>query len=165
MFKKDYDGTKQGRIGNDLNNLLSEISHANIEELLDFSYPGLSNYFVKLKINSLNSLVQKGLFPPKANEYVIQNRSSYNLDMSDSYQLFYMEGVYKVRGNYNDNDYFGVDINGKITLVAYTNKNLLESGGKTYLNSSVLDKISRQTFKKILIVTGLKMAEYKTSDN
>ncbi|MCL4391123.1 hypothetical protein M1112_00310 [Candidatus Parvarchaeota archaeon] len=162
--KKYLDGVTAVRTG--LESVLLDISNSSVQDLLEFSYSDLSGYFKEAKYDSLRKKMDQGRFPPKSSDYVIRKGRPADNKMQDSSQLFYLKGVYKSRSA-AEAEYFGVrkrdnQDHGKITItpvacIKYSPSNEY----KVYLDYDKIKDIDKNTLRKIVIATGLKLADYK----
>lgn len=144
----------------ELDSLLTDIKAKPAKDLLVF-YEGLGNYFIDSKLNELDLFIKEGLFPPSSKDYLFKEEKNYKfIDMNDSFQLFYMKGVYSTRPSDTHPVYFGVKINNSVKPVAYINIGS-NNKCKINLNYNLLKVLNKKTLSKLLIATGFKLAQYK----
>jgi hypothetical protein len=160
MFKKYSNFKNLHELRADLDLILSDINNKDASELLEFPYATLSNDFTEAKKYSLNNKILNGKFPPTLDDYIITKNGILRTTMSDSFQLFYMKDIYQGRTNPTEGEYFGIKMGGSVIPTAHIKKTSTNKY-KVYLDYAVLSKLSKQTMRRLLIATGLKLADYK----
>ena len=166
MFKKNqnYNSANLDKLRKTLEELLLDFKEESPEKILKFSKYDLSDYFKDIKIELLEKRRKDLTFPAKSTDYIIikGGPKEYNKNlMIDSFPIFYMEGIYRTRDNYYEDEYFGVKLKGGITPAAYIKRK--SSGNyKVYLNYNIIKNLNYEMFKKLIAATSIRLADYKS---
>ena len=166
MFKKNntYASGDLDKLRKSLENILSEFKEESPEKILKFSHQELSDYFKDIKIALLEKRKKNSTFPSKSTDYIIikGGAKTYNRNlMIDSFPLFYMDGIYRTRDNYYEDEYFGIKLKSGIAPAAYIRRKT--SGNyKVYLNYDVVKNINYENFRKLIAATSIRLGDYKS---
>ncbi|MEM0142573.1 MAG: hypothetical protein QXL94_01265 [Candidatus Parvarchaeum sp.] len=166
MFKKNADKSfrELDKLRKSLDSILQDLRSEAPEDILKFQYSDMSDYFKNIKIELIRKRKEALLFPGKPSDYIIKSGAASDYDnstMHDSFPLFYMSGIYKARNLYSDKDYFGVRLNGDVVPAAYI-KHLNSDNYKVYINHDVVTRMDKETFKRLIAATSIKLSDYKS---
>jgi hypothetical protein len=168
MFRKNKNKSfkELNNLRKDLEAILDDLKHEDPEKILKFPYNDLSDYFKNIKINLVRKRMLDSKFPGKSSDYVIksENTQDYNKGiMNDSFPLFYMSGIYRTRNDVLGREYFGIKMDGKVVPAAYiVIKNLSSDNYKVYLNYDIIKYLDKNTFKKLVAATSIRLSDYKS---
>ena len=165
MFRKNTNNTfkERDRLKKNLNLILDDLKDEDPEKILKFPYGDLSDYFKNIKIDLVRKRQKDSRFPGKSSDYIIKSGSAFDYDSSimyDSIPLFYMSGIYRTRYTHYGKEYFCIKINGKVIPSAYI-KRLRFGDYKVYLNYDIIKDLGKESFKKIVVATSIRLSDYK----
>lgn len=166
MFRKNTNKSFKGldKLRKTLDSILQDLRNEDPEDILKFSYDDLSDYFKNIKIELVRKRRENAKFPGMSSDYIIKSGSSSEYDtsiMQDSVPLFYMSGIYRARTTEYEREYFGIKLYGKIMPVAYI-KHFHSGDYKVYLNYDLIKDLDRNSFKRIIAATSIRLADYKS---
>ncbi len=166
MFRKNINKAfkEMDTLRKNLDLILEDLKKEDPENILEFPYTDISNYFKNIKIDLVRDRKEDSRFPGKSSDYIITSggASDYNSGvMHDSIPLFYMSGIYVTRYNTYEKEYFGVKMNRKVIPAAYI-KHLHSGDYKVYLNYGVIKDLDKESFKKIVAATSIRLSDYKS---
>ena len=167
MFRKNTNKEFKGldNLRKSLDLILEDLKNEDPEKILKFPYNDLSDYFKNIKIDLVRKRKKDSRFPGKSSDYVIKSGSSSDYDgsfMRDSVPLFYMSGIYRTRDNDYEREYFGIKMKGKVMPAAYI-KPLHSGDYKVYLNYDLIKNLDKESFKKIVAATSIRLSDYKST--
>ncbi|MCL4396980.1 hypothetical protein M1494_01370 [Candidatus Parvarchaeota archaeon] len=153
------------KLRKNLDVILDDLNNEDPEKILKFPYNDLSDYFKNIKIELVRKRKEDSKFPGKSSDYIIKSGSvsDYGSNaMNDSVPLFYMSGVYRTRYPDLEREYFGVKVNGNVRPAAYI-KPLNSGDYKVYLNYDVIKDLDKESFKKLVAATSIRLSDYKSA--